>query len=138
LAKELSAKGKAAAEAMWAAHERASSQIYTQRNARLQQQVAAAGKGSAAAPVIDLHGECCPGPVSHTLLSFCREGAWGFAGSSRKPACGSEPLVLVSCIGLDQALTGMGLGLSCRVYGFNPHAAAAFPPPVLQGCMCRK
>lgn len=55
LAKELSAKGKAAAEAMWAAHERASSQIYSQRNARLQQQVAGSGKGSAG-PVIDLHG----------------------------------------------------------------------------------
>jgi hypothetical protein len=64
LAKELSAKGKAAAEAMWAAHERASSQIYTQRNTRLQQQVASSGK-SGAAPVIDLHGKC-----SLDLLDF--------------------------------------------------------------------
>lgn len=56
LAKELSAKGKAAAEAMWAAHERASSQIYEQRNTRLQQQQQRA-KGGSSAPVIDLHGK---------------------------------------------------------------------------------
>lgn len=55
LAKELSAKGKAAAEAMWAAHDTASSRIYQQRNARLQQQVASSRGGGAA--VIDLHGE---------------------------------------------------------------------------------
>lgn len=62
LAKELSAKGKAAAEAMWAAHERASSQIYTQRNTRLQQRQQGSAASSASAPVIDLHGEhmsCC-------------------------------------------------------------------------------
>jgi hypothetical protein len=52
----LSAKGKAAADAMWAAHERAKSQIYTQRNTRLQQQVAGSGR-SGSAPVIDLHGK---------------------------------------------------------------------------------
>jgi hypothetical protein len=56
LAKELSAKGKAAAEAMWAAHERASSQIYQQRNTRLQAQAASKGSSAAAAAVIDLHG----------------------------------------------------------------------------------
>jgi hypothetical protein len=60
LAKELSAKGRAAADAMWAAHEQASSQIYDQRNTRLQQQQqkgASGVKGSSAAPVIDLHGK---------------------------------------------------------------------------------
>jgi hypothetical protein len=60
LAKELSAKGRAAADAMWAAHEQASSQIYEQRNTRLQQQQqkgAGGGKGGSAAPVIDLHGK---------------------------------------------------------------------------------
>jgi len=40
---------------MWAAHDTASSQIYQQRNARLQQQVASTRGGGAA--VIDLHGE---------------------------------------------------------------------------------
>lgn len=61
LAKELSAKGRAAADAMWAAHEQASSQIYEQRNTRLQQQQQQKGasgvKGGSAAPVIDLHGK---------------------------------------------------------------------------------
>lgn len=60
LAKELSAKGRAAADAMWAAHEQASSQIYEQRNTRLQQQQqkgASGVKGGSAAPVIDLHGK---------------------------------------------------------------------------------
>lgn len=60
LAKELSAKGRAAADAMWAAHEQASSQIYLQRNTRLQQQQqkgASGVKGGSAAPVIDLHGK---------------------------------------------------------------------------------
>jgi DNA-nicking Smr family endonuclease len=60
LAKELSAKGKAAAQQMWAAHERASQQIYTQRNTQLAASTATATKrssaGSSGAAVIDLHG----------------------------------------------------------------------------------
>jgi DNA-nicking Smr family endonuclease len=58
LAKELSAKGKAAAQQMWAAHERASQQIYTQRNAQLATaSTTAAPRGSSSnAAVIDLHG----------------------------------------------------------------------------------
>uniref|UniRef100_A0A383VHL1 Smr domain-containing protein n=1 Tax=Tetradesmus obliquus TaxID=3088 RepID=A0A383VHL1_TETOB len=57
LAKELSAKGKAAAQHMFAAHELASQQIYTQRNTQLAASAAtAAQRGSSAAAVIDLHG----------------------------------------------------------------------------------
>jgi hypothetical protein len=41
---------------MWAAHERAGGQLFAQRNAKLQQQAAAAGASGGAA-IIDLHGE---------------------------------------------------------------------------------
>lgn len=62
LAKELSAKGRAAAERMWAAHERAKSHIFTQRNAKVQQQLQQQQRGgpATATPVLDLHGKQLP------------------------------------------------------------------------------
>jgi hypothetical protein len=55
LAKELSAKGKAAAHKMWESHERASSSIFAQRNPLLQLGKPGAAV-SAGASSIDLHG----------------------------------------------------------------------------------
>jgi hypothetical protein len=42
---------------MWSAHQQASSQLYSQRNARLQQQATGSGRAGSTANVIDLHGE---------------------------------------------------------------------------------
>lgn len=133
LAKELSAKGKAAAEAMWAAHERASSQIYSQRNARLQQQVAAAGgggKGSAAAPVIDLHGECWPEPTTHTAhssegLAFLNRQQWSVIMRHR------TVVLLVPALSWV-----MRMPVHCSVAELS--APTRCSPPPLQGCTCRR
>jgi hypothetical protein len=61
LAKELSMKGRQAAEQMWASHDQASQHIFSQRNARLTSPAAAgavpgAPCSSMAHPVMDLHG----------------------------------------------------------------------------------
>lgn len=57
LAKELSAKGKAAARNMWEAHQQASQQIFASRNAALKSPTTSATQQSSGSTgFIDLHG----------------------------------------------------------------------------------